>query len=425
MKLKVEKIENAKADIFISLTGKEFAKHLEEAFNQEVQKVEASGFRKGKMPKAIFMKKYGEESLYPTASDLALNDVYPKLITKNELDVVASPEFDWMNAKISSEGLEVSGTVELMPEIEVGDYELIKKGIKKGKSTVTAADIDAEISILLKDKSTYDLKTEGTVENNDTVIFDFEGFIDGVAFDGGKAENHELVIGSNSFIPGFEEQLIGMSAGDDKDVKVNFPDDYHAENLKGKEAIFKCKIHEIKTLMVPAITEELLKELEYDVKTEDEFKKVIKKDLKTKKDSEVLNDYNRQIFTAIIEDCNFTVPKAMIKQETDITIENFKKQISTQGIDFETYMSMLGMNEEQLRADIDKESKRKVEEMLIISTVMKTIEEKVSKDEIAKKVSEFSEVYNLEEDKVIEMIGGEDKIINEINYQKAYNKIIG
>ncbi len=427
MNLKVEKKENSQAEIFVSMDATEFAPFIEAAFAEEVKNVEAPGFRKGKMPKATFLKKYGVESLYPTAIDAALNSVYPTMIEENELKVIDAPNFDWASAKVSEEeGLEISGTVDLMPEVTVGDLEELRKDIKKKQARVTKVEIEEQVQNILKSKATFELKEEGEVVDGDTIIFDFAGKVDGELFEGGTAENYELVIGSNSFIPGFEAQLIGTKAEETKDVTVTFPEDYHATDLAGKEAVFTCTVHEIKEMKTPELTDELVAELEgYEAETVAKFEEEVKAQIKAKKVEENNTAYRTEVFTKVIEDADFVVPQSMINQETENTLAQFKQQIASQGIDFEMYQQMLGVTEEDLRKDIDTDSKRKIEEMLVITAVNERESFEVSDEEVDAKLAELAEMYNMEAAQIETMIGGKDRLKADVQYEKAYLAILG
>lgn len=427
MNLEVKKIENSQAQIAVSMDAKEFATYIEMAFAEEVKNVEAPGFRKGKMPKATFLKKYGVGSLYPTAIDIALNAVYPTLVEENELKVIAAPDFDWAGATVGEEeGLSIEGTVDLMPEVTVGDLEELRKDIKKKQARVTKKEVEESIEGVLKTKATFDLKEAGSIVDGDTVIFDFAGKVDGELFDGGSAENYELVVGSNTFIPGFEAQMIGMNAEETKDVTVTFPEDYHATDLAGKEAVFTCTVHEIKEMKTPELTDELVAELEnFEADTVEKLEEEIKNKIKEQKVQENDAAYRTEVFTKVIEDANFTVPQSMIDQETDNTLAQFKQQIGAQGIDFEMYQQMLGITEADLRKDIDADSKRKIEEMLVITAVNDRENFEVSDEEVDAKLAELSEMYNMEAAQIEQMIGGKDRLKADVQYEKAYLAILG
>lgn len=427
MNLEVKKIENSQAQISVSMDATEFATYLEMAFAEEVKNVEAPGFRKGKMPKATFLKKYGVGSLYPTAIDAALNAVYPTLVEENELKVIAAPEFDWAAAKVSEEeGLEINGTVDLMPEVTVGNLEELRADIKKKQARVTKKEVEERIESILQSKATFELKEEGTVVDGDTVIFDFAGKVDGELFEGGSAENYELVIGSNSFIPGFEAQMEGMKADETKDVVVTFPEDYHATDLAGKEAVFTCTVHEIKEMKTPELTDEVVAGLDgYEVETVAKFEEAVKAQIKDQLVEENEKAYRTEVFTKVIEDADFIVPQSMIDQETENTLAQFKQQIASQGIDFEMYQQMLGVTEADLRKDIDADSKRKIEEMLVITAVNEREDFEVSDEEVDAKLAELAEMYNMEAAQIEQMIGGKDRLKADVQYEKAYLAILG
>ncbi len=427
MNLEVKKIENSQAQIAVSMDAKEFATYIEMAFAEEVKNVEAPGFRKGKMPKATFLKKYGVGALYPTAIDAALNAVYPTLVEENELKVIAAPEFDWAGATVGEEeGLSIEGTVDLMPEVTVGDLEELRKDIKKKQARVTKKEVEERIESILKSKATFDLKEEGTVADGDTVIFDFAGKVDGELFEGGSAENYELVIGSNSFIPGFEAQMVGMAAEETKDVTVTFPADYHATDLAGKEAVFTCTVHEIKEMKTPELTDEIVAGIEgYEAETVAKFEEEVKAQIKEQKVQENETAYRTEVFTKVIEDADFIVPQSMIDQETENTLAQFKQQIASQGIDFEMYQQMLGVTEADLRKDIDNDSKRKIEEMLVITAVNEKESFEVTDEEVDAKLAELAEMYNMEAAQIEQMIGGKDRLKADVQYEKAYLAILG
>lgn len=427
MNLEVKKIENSQAQIAVSMDAKEFATYIDMAFAEEVKNVEAPGFRKGKMPKAAFLKKYGVGALYPTAIDIALNAVYPTLVEENKLKVIAAPEFDWAGATVGEEeGLSIEGTVDLMPEVTVGDLDELRKDIKKKQARVTKKEVEERIEAVLKSKATFDLKEDGTVVDGDTVIFDFAGKVDGELFEGGSAENYELVIGSNSFIPGFEAQMVGMNAEETRDVTVTFPEDYHATDLAGKEAVFTCTVHEIKEMKTPELTDEVVADIDgFEADTVEKFEEEVKGQIKDQKVQENEAAYRMEVFTKVIEDANFIVPQSMIDQETENTLAQFKQQIAAQGIDFEMYQQMLGVTEADLRKDIDTDSKRKIEEMLVISAVNERENFEVTDEEVDAKLAELSQMYNMEAAQIEQMIGGKDRLKADVQYEKAYLAILG
>lgn len=420
------KINKINADIKIELTKDELAPHLEAALDKKIASIEVDGFRKGKMPKSMFLAKYTISAVYPDAIDEVLNAVYPTLVMENKLNVIAAPEFNWETLKIDeNEGFFVEGTVDLLPEFEVTGYKEAKDNFEMEKVKVTKKDVENEIKKLVEHKATIEVK-EGAAEDGDIVVIDFEGFVDGEAFEGGKGENYPLTLGSNSFIPGFEEQLVGTKEGDQVDVVVTFPEEYHAENLKGKEATFKCTVHEVKTKKAVRLTKEVISDIkQYEATNKDELLEAVEKDMTAKREESAKNAYQNQVITSLIESAEIEAPASMIKQETDFTIENFKKQVSSQGIEFDMYLQMMGATEDALRTDIDRESKRKIEEMLLMDAIVKAENLEISDDEVSAKVKELAEGANMSEEEVIKALGETDRLKRDMAFDKAYKLVLG
>ncbi len=425
MNLNVEKNKDV-ANIVIELNAEELAPYLDIALTNKIKNFETPGFRKGKMPKEMFVKKYTMATVFPDTIDNILNELYPKVAMENKLNVIAAPEFDWEKLIISEEeGFKVTGVVELMPEIEVKDYKDVHKTVTKNVVTVDEKEVDDKIASLLDNKAIIEVK-EGNAELGDTVVIDFEGFKDGVAFEGGKGENHSLVLGSNTFIPGFEEQLVGVKAGDEIEVKVSFPTDYHVEDLAGAPVNFKCIVHEVKTKIIPTLTDELVKEIQgYDVKTVEEFKSVIKAEINDAKLKEAESAYSNEIIEILIKNADFTAPKAMIKEETDNTITNFKNQLKQQGMEFEMYLQMLGMTEEIIRKDIDNESKRKIEEMLVLDAIVKTEDFNITDEDVNNKLEELAVTSKMTVEEVRKLIGDMERLKRDMAFDMAYKLILG
>ncbi|MBL0701551.1 MAG: trigger factor, partial [Spiroplasma sp.] len=365
-------------------------------------------------------------SIYPDAIDIVLNAIYPKLIKDNKLNVIAPPDFKWDTMKMDeNEGFSISGTVELMPVADVEGYKEVSANFKKDNVKVTKADIADEITKLIEHKAVVELK-EGKAENGDIAVIDFEGFKDGVAFEGGKGENHPLTLGSNSFIPGFEEQLIGLSAGDSKDVTVTFPAEYQAAELAGKEVIFTCTVHEIKSKKTPKLTVELIKEIkQYEATNKEELEEKIKEALLKQKGDAATTKYNNLVIQALIDKAEVMAPKSMVEQESKHTLEQFKQQIKQQGMEFEMYIQMMGMTEELLIADIDKESKRKIEEMLIMQAVVDVEKIEVTKGEIDTKLNELVVETGMSMEEIKKAIGDDERLKRDMIFDKAYKLVLG
>lgn len=426
MKLEANK-ENNIAKIAIELTSDEVKPYFEKMIAKKIESIEEDGFRKGKMPKAMFMKKYGEASVFSDVIDEILGDNYSKVVVENELNVIAPPNFDWANMKISTEeGFTVSGTVDLMPVVSVEGYADIKNNVEKEEATLSQEDVDNEIKSLLTQKAVVEI-TEEPAKMGDTVVIDFDGYVDGEQFEGGKGESYPLELGSNSFIPGFEEQLVGKKATENLDVKVTFPEDYHAASLAGKEATFKTTVHEVKVKNFPELTDEIAKEIEkYEAETTEELTKEIREKLLIQKQEQLVNKYNSDIMTKLIESANFEVPQSMVDQETNQQIEKFKEQLKSQGMEFEMYMQMMGGDESTLRNQIDPESKRRIQEMLVIEAVVKNENFEISEEEVDAKIAELVEQTKMTNEEVMNALGGDKNRLKEnMAFDKAYKLVLG
>lgn len=418
----VKRISKSKFEIEIKLTGKEVKDYLDKAINDEIKNVKEPGFRKGKMPKNMFIKKYGVESVYPTAVDLILNDIYPKIITENKISVVAQPEFDFQTMKISEkDGFEIKGVVDVYPEFDLPDYKNIKKNIKKGTSKVTKKEIKEQIDGLLAKDSKYEAKDDYQAKNGDIVVLDFEGFVDGVAFEGGKGESYSLTLGSNSFIPGFEEQLVGLKAGEAKDVEVTFPTEYQSEELAGKDAVFKCVINEVKKRTLPRLTDKKIKEFqEYTATTREELEQEVEKKLLEQKNVSIDAQYEKNILNALVKAAELEIPTSLIKQEAENTIKNLEENFKKQGIGLDVYLQMTGMNMDILEEQINAESKDRLESQILLEKFLETEEIKISKKEIDEYMKKVMEDYKLDKETLLKQIGGTtEPLERDLKYNKA------
>ena len=320
-------------EIEIKVEGKEWEDAITKSFNKNVQNVKVDGFRKGKVPRNIFEKKYGKESLYNDAIDFVLQEKYATVINDSKLIPIIQPTIDIK--EINDEKLVLIFRITTKPEVKVEKYT--KLGVKKGEVKVTEEEVKSRINSLLEQYADIVVK-DGKIENGDTAVIDFEGFKDGVAFDGGKAENYPLEIGSNTFIPGFEEQLIGLKAGDEKDIKVTFPEDYAQEDLKGQEAVFKIKVHEVKTKELPEMDEEFFKDLGYEgVETEEQLKDLVKADLEAKKEYELENKYVDDLLEEAAKHTVVDLPEELVHEEIHRMMHQYEENLKMQGITLDMF----------------------------------------------------------------------------------------
>ena len=415
----MEKNKKNKHEVEIKIEGKKWEDALQKAYQKNNKKAKINGFRPGKAPYDVYIKNYGIDSLFLDAADLVIQGAYDKVMKDNDLIPVTQPKVDIK--EINEKGVTFKFIVITKPEVNIKKYEDLK--VKKEKLEITEKEIEEEIERLLDHYAELILK-DGNVENGDTTIIDFEGFIDGVPFEGGKGENHTLVIGSGSFIPGFEEQLIGMHKEEEKDIKVTFPEDYHAENLKGKEAIFKVKVHEIKTKQKRELNDEFFEDLEMEgVNSLETLKESIKEHLEAHKKTDIENKFVEDMLEAIAKQTEVDIPEEMIENEIDNLIDKFAKNLQYQGVSLELYYEFTKSTEKDLRNQIEKEAFKNVLYRLILEELVKILEIKVTDEEVAEELKKMTEKYKATEEELKKELGGLDMIKYDIEMRKTFDKL--
>jgi trigger factor len=389
----IDKLNGSKVRFEVVVTKEEFEHALDHAFEEVNKTVEIKGFRKGHAPRNIYEAKYGVESLYEEAVNHALQDTYYDTIMENHIEVVAQPKinFDIKNIKRGTD-FTYEVIVAVKPTITLGEYKGLL--VKKASDEATVAEITAEIGRELGKNAEMVLKENGTLETKDTAVFDFSGSVDGVKFDGGTSENYELVIGSNQFIPGFEEQMIGLKAGDEKNVVVTFPADYHEAKLAGKEAVFAVKLHEIKQRVVPTLSEDFVKDLNLDgIATVVEYQAHVKADLEAAKREKNINQVTNQAVELATANATFEVPAEMVREEAERMHENSTRQIKQYGLDFDTYLQYMGKTKEEYDKEIDIEALRTIRSQLVVEAIAKKENVQATDAEIEAKYAEIVEQY--------------------------------
>lgn len=415
----MEKNKNYKHEITIKIEGEEWKKALEEAYLENNKKAKIDGFRPGKAPYDVFVKHYGVESLFMDAADKVLQPAYLKAITDSKLVPVVEPKVDLKG--VSEKEVEFVFTIITKPELKIKKYEGLK--IKKDKLEVKENEIQDEIDRLLEQYAELVIK-EGTVENGDTVIIDYEGSVDGVPFDGGKAQNQSLVIGSKTFIPGFEEQLIGMEKESEKDINVVFPEDYHAENLKGKEAVFKVKVHEIKTKKNRELDDEFFEDLGMEgVNSVETLKDAIKEHLEAHKKTDIENKFVDDMLDAISKETEVDIPEEMVEDEINHLIKRFEDQLKYQGASLDLYYKLTNSTEEALRSQVEKEAFKNVLYRLILEELVKILKIEVSDEEAKEEIKKMAEEYHATEDEILKELGSMDMVKYDIEVKKAFAKL--
>ena len=403
-------------EILMEMKGEEWSDLLKHVYEHKKANVEIKGFRKGQVPFDVYVKQVGLESLYMDAVDHAVADLYGKLLDENkDLKIACRPAVDIK--AVDKDHLEIMFSVTEMPEVKLGKYKDLK--VKKEEAVVTDEEVEHELSHLreefieLKDK-------EGKVENGDQAVIDFEGFKDGVAFKGGKSQNYPVVIGSNSFIPGFEEALIGMEKGEEKDINLTFPENYHSEELKGQKVTFKVKVNEIKERILPEYNEDFFKDLAMEgVNDEKSLREEIKNNIKTHKEKDLEDKYTEECLTKMSENAKIDVPAGMIDDEVERMMDDFSQRLQYQGMNIDTYINMLGMTKDAFKDNFRPEAEKRVRYRLCIEAVVKAEDIKVEDKELEDYTKEMAERYNLKEEELVEQLGGKDFLKYDLEVRKA------
>ena len=418
----MEKNKNLK-EIIIKIEGKEWEDALDKAFKKLNAKTKIDGFRPGKAPKNVFLKHYGVSSLFMEASENCAELAYNKMLDEaKNLEMAARPILDIKS--IDEKYIEYKFTLTLTPEVKLGNYKNLD--VKKEKVTVTKKEIDEAIEHMKEHYKENSVK-DGAIENKNIAIIDFEGFKDGVAFEGGKGENYSLEIGSNTFIPGFEEQLIGMKAGEEKEINVTFPEEYHSEDLKGQNATFKVKVNEVKEVKIPELNKEFFEDLGMEgIDSKEKLEAQVKENIKASKDSKAEDAYIDALLEKIAESTSIDIPDTMINDETDRMVEQFKEHIGMQGISLEQFYKYTNSNEETLKEEYKKEALKRVKYRLIINEIIKEENIEVTEEEIENEIEELAKKYNMTKEEVKKQYGENlDYIKYDLEVKKVFSIIKG
>ena len=411
----MEKNKN-ELEIVIKIEGKEWEDALDKAFVEANKKAKIDGFRPGKAPKDVFIKKYGKESLFMDAADLVLNDAYKKMLDENkDVEIVAQPSVALKS--IDEKYIEFVFTLTTKPDVKLGKYK--KLGVKKEEVKVTKEEIDNALQETLN-RYSENVTKEGKVENGDIAVIDFEGFKDDVAFPGGKGENYSLTIGSNTFIPGFEEQLIGMEAGETKDINVTFPADYHAEDLKGAPVVFKVKVNEIKTIKVPELDKDFFEDLGMEgIDSEETLRNQLEENIKTHKEHHAENDFIDALLVKAMENMEVDVPDAMVNDETDRMIRQYEENLRMQGITLEQFYQFTNSDEQALKDQMREEALKRVKERLLLEEIKKAEKIEVTDEDADKEADTLAEKYQMKKDEFLNLFGGIEMVKYDLEMRKA------
>ncbi|NLO09227.1 MAG: trigger factor [Clostridiales bacterium] len=422
MSLQVEKLEKNMAKLTIEASAEEFDKAIQKAFQKNKNKFNVQGFRKGKAPQAIIEKMYGVEVLYEDAANEIIPEAYEKAALDSELEIVSRPEIDVVQIEKGKPFI-FTAEVAVKPEVTLGKYKGIK--VEKKEANVTDEEVMASIEKELEQNSRMLTIDDRPVQMDDIAIIDFEGFVDDVPFEGGKGENYSLTIGSHSFIDNFEEQLIGKSIGEEVDVNVTFPEEYQAEELAGKPALFKVKINEIKVKELPKLDDDFAQDVsEFD--TLDEYKESIKAKIKEGKEKELKTEKENEIVDKIIENATMDIPEPMIETQVRQMADDFAQRMQYQGLSLEQYFQFTGMDAQKFIESLRPQALKRIQSRLVLEAIVKAENIEVSEEELEKELSEMATMYKMEIEKVKEMIGDKEteQIKTDIAVQKAVDFIV-
>ena len=417
MSLQVEKLEKNMAKLTIEVSAEELEKAIEKAYQKNKNKITLPGFRKGKAPRKMIEKMYGKEVFYEDAANELIPAAYEKALDECTETVVSQPQIDVVQLEAGKPFI-FTAEVALKPEVTLGKYKGVE--VPKADLEVTEEEVDAEIAKERENSARTITVEDRAVKDGDMTVIDFEGFVDGVAFEGGKGENYPLTIGSGAFIPGFEEALIGAEIGVETDVNVTFPEDYQAADLAGKAAVFKCTVKEIKEKELPELDDEFASEVsEFD--TFAEYKEDMKAKLVSRKEEAAKGVKEEAVIAAVIEEASMEIPEAMIESQQRQMVEDFAQRIQSQGISMEQYMQITGMDVQTLMAQTKPQAEKNIKSRLVLEAVVKAEGIVASEEDLNEEIKRMAEVYKIEEEKVVEILGeaGKKQVAEDLAVSKA------
>ena len=422
MSVQVEKLEKSMAKLTIEVPAKELDLALDKAYKKSRNKIAMPGFRKGKAPRAMIEKMYGAEIFFEDAANILVPDAYEDAAKESGLEIVSQPE-------IAVEQIEkgqpfiFTATVAVKPEVTLGEYKGIE--VESKEAEVTDEEIEEEINKVRENNSRMITIEDRAVEDGDTVTIDFDGYVDGKQFEGGMAEDYSLVIGSHTFIDNFEEQLIGKNIGDDVEVNVTFPDQYQAEELRNKEALFKVKINGIKMKELPDADDEFAQEVS-DFDTLDEYKEDLRKKLLENKEAALKREKEEEVVGAIIENAQMDIPDPMVNAQTQQMTQEFAQRLQSQGLSLEQYMQLTGMTPQKMLEELKPQALKRIQSRLVLEAVVAAENIEASEEDFDKEIENMAEMYNMEADKLRDLVGEDEKeqIRMDIAVQKAVDFVV-
>lgn len=420
MSVKWEKKEGNVGTLTFEIEESKIKEGLDKAFVKVRKTLNVPGFRKGKVPRQIFNQRFGEEALYQDALDILLPEVYSGAVDEAGIEPVDTPQVN-VESMEKGQAWVLSAEVTVKPEVKLGDYKGLE--VEKRDPALTDEEVDAELKSMQERQAELVIK-EDAATDGDTVVLDFEGFKDGEPFEGGKAENHSLEIGSGQFIPGFEEQLVGLKAGDEKEITVTFPEEYHAEDLAGQEAVFKVKVHEVKTKEVPELDDELAKDIDEEVESLAELKEKVTKRLQEAKEDSVKQAKQDEVVAKAVENAEVEIPHSMIHHEADHLMSHFTQDLQAQGLTPELYYQFTGQTAEGMHDQMEQDAEKRVKMNLVLEAIAEAEGIEPSEAEIDEEISTLAENYNMEKDAVRAALGDLKELKADLKIRKAIEVLV-
>lgn len=422
MSVQVEKLEKSMAKLTIEASAEDFEAAIDKSYKKNKSKIAMPGFRKGKAPRKMIEKMYGAGIFYEDAANAIIPDAYADAAKESGLEIVAQPEIDVVQIE-SGKPFIFTATVAVKPEVTLGEYKGIE--VEKKTAEVTDEDINAEIDRVRENNSRMITVDDRATQDGDTVIIDFDGYVDGEQFEGGKAEDYSLVLGSHTFIDNFEDQLVGKNIGDDVEVNVTFPDQYQAEELQGKPAVFKVKIKEIKVKELPEVDDEFAQDVS-DFDTLAEYKEDLKKKLLESAEAAISREKEEAVITKIIENAQMDIPEPMVDTQTRQMMQEFAQRIQSQGLSLEQYMQFTGLTPQKMIEDLKPQALKRIQSRLVLEAVVAAENIEATEEEVQKEIENMASMYQMEADKLKDLMGEEEKkqISLDVAVQKAVDLVV-
>ncbi|KZE39974.1 trigger factor [Bhargavaea cecembensis] len=416
-----EKQEGNQGILTFEVPAETFSKGLDQAFKKVVKQVNVPGFRKGKVPRKIFEQMFGVESLYQDAIDAVLPEAYTNAIDEAGINPVAQPEIDVEEIE-AGQPVVFKANVTVKPEVKLGDYKGLE--VTRQETAVTDEEIEEQLNDRRQGNAEFVIKEDEPAKEGDTVVIDFEGFTDGEAFEGGKAEGYELELGSNSFIPGFEEQLVGVKAGESKDVEVSFPEEYHAAELAGKPATFKVTVHEVKGRELPELDDEFAKEVDSEVESLDELRSKLKEQTAQEKKDASEAALRDELVEQAAKNADIDIPEVMVESEVDRMVQEFGQRLQQQGMTLDLYYQFSGQDEAALRAQMKEDAETRVRVSLVLEAIAEAEGVAVNEEDIQEELQTMSGQFNMDTEQIKQILGGTEMLENDIRFKKTIEFLV-